>query len=46
MDANNLASLITEKTIQESIDENKDLQKAIADDTRLKKIIEYAQALE
>jgi len=45
-DANNIASMISEKTIQESIDENKDLQKAISSDTRLQKIMDYAQALE
>ncbi len=45
-EANNTASMISEKTIQDSIDENKDLQKAIASDTRLQKIIDYAQALE
>jgi DNA polymerase-3 subunit alpha len=45
-DANSIANMITEKTIQLSIDENKDLQKAIADDTRLKKVIDFAQALE
>ncbi len=46
IDANNIASFITEKTIQESIDDNKDFQKVIANDNRLKKVIEFAQALE
>ncbi len=46
MDANNMANMITEKTIQKSIDENKDLQKVIKNDTRTQKIIDFAQALE
>ncbi len=46
VDANRLGNLITESTIPDSIDNNKDLQNAIADDSRLSKIIEYATALE
>lgn len=46
VDANKLGNLITESTIPDSIDNNKDLQWAIADDSRLSKIIEYAIALE
>ena len=46
VDANKLGNMITESTIPDSIDNNKDLQNAIADDSRLNKIIEYAIALE
>lgn len=46
MDANKMANMITEKTIQDSIDENKDLQKVIKNDNRTQKIINFAQALE
>jgi len=46
VDANKLGNMITESTIPDSIENNKDLQNAIADDSRLNKIIEYAIALE
>lgn len=45
-DANKLTNMITEKTVPKSVEENEDLQKAIANDNRLKKIIDIATRIE
>jgi DNA polymerase III alpha subunit len=44
--SNKLAAMIEEKTIQKSIDKNKDLQEAIQNDSRLDKVLEIAMKLE
>jgi DNA polymerase-3 subunit alpha len=44
--SNKLAGMIEEKTIQKSIDKNKDLQEAIQNDSRLEKVLEIAMELE
>lgn len=44
--SNKLSWLITEKTIAESVEANKELKESIATDTRLKKVIDTAIALE
>ena len=44
--SNKLSTLISEKTIPKSVQENKELQEAIASDGRIKKIIDIATALE
>lgn len=44
--SNKLAWMIEEKTIQKSIDKNKDLQEAIQNDSRLEKVLEIAMQLE
>ncbi len=45
-DANKLTNMITEKSVPLSVEENEDLQKAIANDNRLKKIIDIATRIE
>jgi hypothetical protein len=46
MQSNETASLITENTIQKSLDENEELKKLMESDERIAKIINIAKSLE